>query len=435
MKNNLIKNHDFTNTSQISVDNWTQEYPDESLKPVFISQIGALSITGNGSKYSFGYWKQTVKLDGGFAYRFTVMFTVRNIDDINLNILNMICWLKGEKADASCPHDHISSYSIKNGYIVGKGVFKVPHGIEKAEIQLGFRYSSRGKVTWHNVELFKDKVETSRYLNVSVMKYNPLISIDQKTNLKNLGKLLDNAGALESDLVLLPEFSNLYCSKLSFRDAAESIPDGPTCSISIEKAKQYSMNVCCTIIEKIDKHIFNTAVIFDRYGNTIGKYSKTHPYWPEVIFEGECPGNSFPVFNLDIGRIGIMICYDAWYAETARLLGLKGAELILFPNAGYEPLLMPARAIDNRLYVAVSSINDPAMIVDTWGNILSKTTNGLTFNSIDLNRRPASHPNSGGTLNCNAAGRRSARNSISHKLYEEILEEMKTWENRPEHFS
>jgi len=62
-----------------------------------------------------------------------------------------------------------------------------------------------------------------------------------------------------------------------------------------------------------------------------------------------------------------MICYDSWFPETAQLLALKGAELILFPNEGYYEDLMHARAADNRVFVAVSSRTNPAGVWDCAG--------------------------------------------------------------------
>jgi predicted amidohydrolase len=195
------------------------------------------------------------------------------------------------------------------------------------------------------------------------------------------------------------------------------------------------MYICAGLVERMDDILFNTAVIFDRNGEYIGKYRKTHLYWPEEIFYGECPGDDYPVFDLDFGTIGIIICYDGWYAETMRLLALKGAELVLYPNAGYEAKYAPARAIDNHVYLAISSWNIESQILDTVGNVRAMTQDGIICSTVDLARRPVPHPNSGGTMNCGSAGRRGVRNAISEKLYEEILQEMKSWENRPEKYT
>lgn len=95
---------------------------------------------------------------------------------------------------------------------------------------------------------------------------------------------------------------------------------------------------------------------------------------------------------------------------------------------------MPARAIDNRCYIVVSSLYEPAMIINTLGETVAEATNGLISSELDLSFRPTPHPNAGGSLNSSPGGRRSVRNALSHRVYEEILDEVSTWENRPDRF-
>ena len=76
--------------------------------------------------------------------------------------------------------------------------------------------------------------------------------------------------------------------------------------------------------------IYNTAVLLDRTGKLMGKYRKV--YLPrEEIQGGLTPGNDFPVFDTDFGKVGMMICWDVEYADPARALALNGAEIILLP--------------------------------------------------------------------------------------------------------
>ncbi len=92
----------------------------------------------------------------------------------------------------------------------------------------------------------------------------------------------------------------------------------------------------------------NTALVFDRTGKIVGKYSKTHgavggaPYgWPPKETDEEWimkEGDGFPTFELDFGRVGIMICYDGYFAESAASLSLNGAEIILWLNGRADPV-------------------------------------------------------------------------------------------------
>jgi predicted amidohydrolase len=134
-----------------------------------------------------------------------------------------------------------------------------------------------------------------------------------------------------------------------------------------------------------------------------------------------------------------MTCYDSWFPETSRLLALKGAEVILFPSAGYHPPLLPARAVDNRAFIVASSLNSPAMIVDTLGVTLAETSDGLVTADIDISHRPTPHANAGGSLNTSPGGRRGTRNASSDFVYEELQREIRRWDvtaaERKEHVS
>lgn len=412
-------------------DKWEFVTPRESLAPKYYKEETGLAIEGDGNPYVFGYWKFPTEITGGKYYKFRVKFKISGIDDINLHIMNMINWQGGARSPESCPHDHISWYCRDGEYIIGEQSFQTVSWATQAEIQLGIRYIPNGKISWHEASLTECEAEKRRPVNIAVMQWRGEAFKTREDNIAGIITQLDRAGALSGDIALLPEFSNLYGGAL-FETVAEEIPNGEVCSILSEKAAQYSMNVCAGIIERDGDFMFNTAVLFDRSGNFAGKYRKVHLYFPEGIFHGESPGDDFPVFDLDIGRVGIMICYDSWYSETARLLALKGAELILFPNAGYEPLLMPARAIDNGVYLAVSSMYSEAMIVNTVGKIAAHTCGGIVCNTIDLSARPLPHPNAGGTMNSAPGGRRGVRNSMSGKIYDEIKNEMSGWENKRE---
>lgn len=102
----------------------------------------------------------------------------------------------------------------------------------------------------------------------------------------------------------------------------------------------------------------------------------------------------------------------------------------MFPNAGYEPLLMSARAIDNGVYVVISSLNCDATIYSTMGIAVVSSADGHANAHIDLAKRPLPHANSGGNLNSSPGGKRGMRNSMSDKLYEKILQEIRSYENR-----
>jgi predicted amidohydrolase len=146
---------------------------------------------------------------------------------------------------------------------------------------------------------------------------------------------------------------------------------------------------------------YNTSYILDRNGEEIGRYRKVIiTYNGEQ--KGETPGSSFPVFDLDFGRVGIMICFDNYYAEAARCLALQGAELILYPLYGDTlkdqwEIRTRARAIDNSVFVAPCHIHSSPKeadvtftgMIDPTGNVIAKLTEEGTSQvvSIEMGRK------------------------------------------------
>lgn len=145
---------------------------------------------------------------------------------------------------------------------------------------------------------------------------------------------IERAAYEGADLVCFPE---LYLGL--FR-----VPSVETEKIAAA-ARKHKINVTIGCFEVTDEegHFGNSILIFNREGEIIGRYFKAFqavggpPYlWPPLEDDPEWlmePGQEFPVFDLDFGRVGILTCYDGYFPEIFRILSLKGAEIILWPNA------------------------------------------------------------------------------------------------------
>ncbi len=92
------------------------------------------------------------------------------------------------------------------------------------------------------------------------------------------------------------------------------------------------------MFEKEGSLIYNTGVLMDRGGNIAGKYRKVQLPLAEAEF-GVTPGCEFPVFDTDFGKIGILICFDHFFPEPARILSYNGAEIIFVPTIGNSPII------------------------------------------------------------------------------------------------
>lgn len=96
-------------------------------------------------------------------------------------------------------------------------------------------------------------------------------------------------------------------------------------------ARQYSIYLVAPVTEKGPGGLRNAAWVMDRQGGLVGTYYKVHCTEGERK-EGIIPGDSWPVFDLELGRIGIMICHDNSFPESARCLALNGAEIVFWPH-------------------------------------------------------------------------------------------------------
>lgn len=163
------------------------------------------------------------------------------------------------------------------------------------------------------------------------------MSSDRQENLSKALKMIEEAARKGAQIVCLPElFATQYfphTKKSSIRP--EKIP-GPTSKFLSQAAKRnHVVLIGGSIFEKEGNRKFNTSVVFDRNGKILGKYRKVHVPEDESFYEQDyfTPGNSYKVFDTELGKVGVLICFDQWHSEPARVNRLLGAEMIFYPTA------------------------------------------------------------------------------------------------------
>lgn len=168
---------------------------------------------------------------------------------------------------------------------------------------------------------------------------------DRETNLDFSIAKIHEAAAQHADLVVLPELhlGPYFCQSEDYNnfDLAQAIP-GPTTEILSVVAKKLSIVIVSTIFEKRAPGLYhNTAVVFDKDGSIAGKYRKMHipddpGFYEKYYFT---PGDlGFKPIETSIGKLGVLVCWDQWYPEAARLMALAGAEMLIYPTAiGWDP--------------------------------------------------------------------------------------------------
>ena len=175
----------------------------------------------------------------------------------------------------------------------------------------------------------------------------------------NVEKASGMITGMRADLVVLPElFSTGYqfISRQEITDLAEDIPSGPTTQRLIGLSRQRSCYIVAGLAERAGGRCYNSAVLTGPEG-FIGVYRKSHLFFEERLWFA--PGDTgFRVWKTAIGAIGIMICFDWFFPESARTLALRGAEIIAHPAnlvLPHCPDAMVTRCLENRVFAVTAN--------------------------------------------------------------------------------
>lgn len=167
---------------------------------------------------------------------------------------------------------------------------------------------------------------------------------DQQRNITRLASGIANLAEHGAQLIVLQELHNslYFCQteNVNLFDLAEPIP-GPSTNFYGELARQYGVVIVTSLFERRAAGLYhNTAVVIEKDGTIAGKYRKMHipddpAYYEKFYFT---PGDlGFHPIETSLGKLGVLVCWDQWYPEAARLMALQGAELLIYPTAiGYE---------------------------------------------------------------------------------------------------
>jgi predicted amidohydrolase len=207
-------------------------------------------------------------------------------------------------------------------------------------------------------------------------------------NLELAYALLDAAGSSNPDVVCLPEtFSRCALPGSCSAELAEPIP-GPVFDALCAKARRHRTYVVAGLTERRDDQLVNTAVLIGRDGSLVGQYDKIHPTIGEVE-SGIVPADMVKVFDLDVGRVGIAICFDIGWPAVWDELGRLGAEIVFWPSAYDGGFPLQTYAWRNSYYVVSSVWSFHSRIIDITGQHLASTSrfSRLVSADIDLEKR------------------------------------------------
>ncbi|MCK4283947.1 MAG: carbon-nitrogen hydrolase family protein [Candidatus Brocadiae bacterium] len=173
------------------------------------------------------------------------------------------------------------------------------------------------------------------------------------------------------DLVALPE----TFSRVERRPGDEAL-DGRTVTAMAEKARAYHTYAAVPVRLRQGEKVYNSVVMLDREGGVVGMYHKVFPVaGPDGSLEGGVtPGDRFPVFDLDFGRVGAQICFDVFFEDGWQALDYQDAELVVFASATPAVMALRSHAYRHQYYI-VSSIHEvPSVVVDPIGREVTRTS-------------------------------------------------------------
>ena len=207
-------------------------------------------------------------------------------------------------------------------------------------------------------------------------------------NIENLHHLADQAMEAQPDVLLLPELWLTGFYPRPIRSYADSNGQ-KTCAMLSALAQKYQVNlVGGTVPITLGDKVFNTSYIFDRQGQLVTAYQKTHLFSPSGEDRDFTAGEQLVTFYLDGIKCGILVCYDIRFPEAARKLALADTSLLFIPAAWPQKrlrhwqTLIRARAIENQLFVIACNaagtdgsgqkLAGHSAIIDPWGETLAE---------------------------------------------------------------
>ena len=222
----------------------------------------------------------------------------------------------------------------------------------------------------------------------------------------NVARAVDyirRARSERADILCLPEMVTTANVGPGLEYEAEDYPGEFTRAFRAA-ARAAGINVVAPYLARSGGKRYNQATVIDRKGKIVGVYRKIQPTAEER--RRVTPGNDFPVFDMDFGRIAVMICMDIYFPEIPRIYAFKGAEILFWPTVSHGPTQealrtqLAARALDNSLIVAESNLaNHPpyaaysgrfrpatARILDHNGDVIAQTgrRHGIAVAAVDL---------------------------------------------------
>ena len=307
-----------------------------------------LGLAGRGDETVDGRWRRDLPVAAGRYYLFTAQYRAQHVPTPSRSILARVLWFDAAGHLLGQPEYPVTNPNPEgDGWITVASTYRAPEQAARARLELHLRWAPHGEVLWRNAGLREASAPAPRKVRLAAVHHRPQGTHSPQENLEQFAMLIDQAGRQHADIVCLPEGISEVGTGKTYAEVAEPIP-GPSTRFLGACAARHKLYLVAGLYERAGHAIYNTSVLIGRDGKLVGKYRKV--CLPrEEIDGGLTPGQEYPVFNTDFGRVGMMICWDVHFPEVARELAARGAEVLLMPIWGGHETLARARAIENQV--------------------------------------------------------------------------------------
>lgn len=223
-------------------------------------------------------------------------------------------------------------------------------------------------------------------VRVAVVQFEPRVGVENlKANALAVEQRLTAAADGGAGLIVLPELAStgyVFETREEAYAHAEAVPDGPTVESFVRIAAERNVYIVGCVAERDGVTLYDTAVLVGPEG-FIGRYRKTHLWNTEKLWF--TPGNEgFAVYDTKIGRIGLLVCWDIWFPETARIVAQMGADIICIPTGWVwtPPPLYDASGVCMAAYLTMTAAHANNVFIATADRIGQERGAGFMGNSL-----------------------------------------------------
>lgn len=363
-----------------TAQSWTPVSPRDEIRPRFLqveeggkSKQGGLVIRADEREGLHGWWQKTVPVTPGQHYRFSAWRRTENVAVPRRSVIARVLWRDENGKPVKQPENAVKNYSVgvvanaepeyprdkspsSNGWVEVSDIYQAPPGAKQAQLELHLLWAPKGNVEWSDVTFSATEPPPPRKVRLASVHYRPRSAKTILDACRQFAPHIEEAALQKADLVVLGETLTYAGVGSTYAACAETIP-GPSTEYFGELARKHSLHIVAGLIERDRHQLFNVAVLIAPDGKLLGKYRKV--CLPDGEFDGGIsPGSDYPVFDTQLGKIGMMICYDGFFPEVARELSNRGAEIIAWPVWGCNPDQARARACENHVYIVSSTYED-----------------------------------------------------------------------------